>query len=132
MELNNKQYIIEKLLNINSNQSKDNGVKINDNTHVNKNANLLENNSDSKEIPSKNVNNDQNKDGKPNFDSNKRNSPKKKIPIIGNSLLKYLWRENLSSKKNEIKVVAHPGSTTEDISDRIKPVVKKKPHLLTI
>ena len=39
-----------------------------------------------------------------------------------------LRRKNLSSKKNEFKVAAYPGSATEDILDYIKSVVRKKPH----
>ena len=42
-ELNNKQHIIEKLLNINSNQSNVNDINITDNTHVNKNHSVFEN-----------------------------------------------------------------------------------------
>ena len=44
-ELYNKQYIIQKLLNINSNQSKDNGMKNNGNTD------MFQNNSKSKGNP---------------------------------------------------------------------------------
>ena len=46
------QHIIEKLSNI-SNQSKDNGMKISNNTQVNENVNMFENNSKSKRNPSK-------------------------------------------------------------------------------
>lgn len=43
------QHIIEKQLsNIISIQSKDNGMKISDNTHVNENVNMFENNSKGK------------------------------------------------------------------------------------
>ena len=41
--LNNKQHIIEKLLNINSNQSNVNDINITDNAHVNKNHSVFEN-----------------------------------------------------------------------------------------
>ena len=49
------QHINEKLLNIISNQSKDKGMKISNNTHVNQNVNVFENNSKSKGNPSKDV-----------------------------------------------------------------------------
>lgn len=50
------QHIIEKQLsNIISIQSKDNGMKISDNTHVNGNVNMFENNSKSKGNSSKDV-----------------------------------------------------------------------------
>ena len=46
--LNNEQHIMEKLLDINSNQSKVNGIKITDNNHVNENYSLFENGSKNK------------------------------------------------------------------------------------
>ena len=41
-------------------------------------------------------------------------------------MIKYLRLENLSSKNYEVKIAAHPGSTTEELIDYIKPVVRKK------
>ena len=41
--------------------------------------------------------------------------------VVGDSLVKYLRREELSSIKNNVKVITHPGSTTEDMLDYIKP-----------
>ena len=75
---------------------------------------------------------DRNKNGKPNLDFNKKKSPEKKVTITRNSMIKYLRRENLSSRNNEYKIPAHPGSTTKNIFDYIKPVVRKKPDLLVI
>ena len=43
-----------------------------------------------------------------------------KIMVAGDSLVKYLRREELSSKKNNAKVMIHKKSTTEDIIDYIK------------
>ena len=40
-------------------------------------------------------------------------------------MIKYLRCENLSSKNYEVKIAGHPASTTEDLIDYIKPVVKK-------
>ena len=124
-ELNNKQHIIEKLLNSNCNQSNVNDINITDNAHVNKNHSVFENSSKNKVSPSENVIH-QNRSGKPNVDFNKRNSPKKKVTVIGDSMKKYLRRENLSSKNYEVKIAAHPGSTKEDLIDYVKPVVRKK------
>ena len=45
-------------------------------------------------------------------------------------MVKYLRLEDLSSKKKNVEVITHPGSTTEDILDYIKPVVRKKPDTL--
>ena len=49
--------------------------------------------------------------------------------VIGDSMIKYLRRENLSSKNYEVKIAAHPGSTTEDLIDYVKPVVRKKKQI---
>ena len=67
-ELDNKQHIIEKLLNINSIQSNVNDLKITDNAHVNKNY-VFENSN--KGNPSENAKY-QNKHAKPNLDLSKK------------------------------------------------------------
>ena len=38
----------------------------------------------------------------------------------------------MSSKKNNVKVITHPGSTTEDMLDYIKPIARRKPDTLII
>ena len=86
---------------------------------------MFENSSKNKVSPSENVIH-QNRSEKPNVDFNKRNSPKKKATGISDSVIKYLRRENLSSKNYEVKIAAHPGSTTEDLIDYVKPIVRKK------
>ena len=86
-ELNNKQHIIEKLLNINYNQSNVNDINIIDNAHVSKNSSAFENSSKNKGNPSETVKH-QNRSGKPNLDLYKRNSPKKKVTVIGDSMIK--------------------------------------------
>ena len=61
--------------------------------------------------------------GKPENDNIKIKSngnSKTKIMVVGDSLVKYLQREDLSSKKNNVKVITPPGSTTEDMLDYIK------------
>ena len=84
-KLNNKQHINEKLLNINGNQSKVNDINVIDNAYVSKNYSAFE------------YNKDQNKSGKPNVDFNKRNSPRKKVTVIGDSMIKYLRCENFTN-----------------------------------
>ena len=71
-ELNNKQRIIKKLLNINSIQSNVTDINITDNAHINKNHSVFENSSKNKGNPSENVKH-QNRNGKPDVDFNKRN-----------------------------------------------------------
>ena len=67
-------------------------------------------------------------DGKPG--SYKRNLPKTKVTITGDSLIKYLRCDNLSSKNNDVNT--HPESTTVDMLDYIKPTVRRKPDVLVI
>ena len=58
--------------------------------------------------------------------------PKTKVTVNGDSIIKYLRRDNLSSKSNDVKVDAHPGSTTLDMLDYIKPIVQRKHDVLVI
>ena len=128
-ELNNKQNIIEKLLNINCDQSSLNSSKID----ANKNGRVNEKNLKGNPLKynkDKNSNGNPISNGKP--DSYKRNPPKTKVTVTGDSMIKYLWRDNLSSKNNDVKVDENPGSTTLDILDYIKPIVRRKPDVLVI
>ena len=52
--------------------------------------------------------------------------------VVGDSLVKYLRRQELSTKMNNVKVITHPGSTTEDMLDYIKPNARRKPDALII
>ena len=47
-------------------------------------------------------------------------------------MIKYLRRDNLSSKNNAVKVDAHPRSTTVDMLNYKKPIVRGKPDVLVI
>ena len=47
-------------------------------------------------------------------------------------MTKFVRREELSSKQNNVKVLTHPGSTTADMVDYIKPIVRRKPDALVI
>ena len=40
--------------------------------------------------------------------------------------------DTLFSKNNDVKVDAHSGSTTVDMLDYIKPIVRRKPDVLVI
>ena len=52
--------------------------------------------------------------------------------MVGDSITKFVRREELSSKQNNVKVLTHPGSTTADMVDYIKPVARRKPDALVI
>ena len=65
-------------------------------------------------------------------DNNKVKEKNKKIIIIGNSMLHYQRPKFLSKNNNFVNVRFHPGTTTEDIVDFIKPVIRKKPDAVII
>ena len=75
-------------MNINSNHSKLNGINITDNAHVNKNYSVFENSRKNKGNPSKNVKGK--KKWKTTLCFNKKEPPKKKVTVIGDSMMKYL------------------------------------------
>ena len=50
--------------------------------------------------------------------------------VVRDSLVKHLRREEFYSKKNNLKIIAHSGSTTEDMLDYIKPTARRKPDIL--
>ncbi|CAB4002454.1 Hypothetical predicted protein, partial [Paramuricea clavata] len=50
----------------------------------------------------------------------------RKVTIVGDSMLKNLKGYRMS-KENKVKISTFPGSTTRDMYDYIKPVLRKKP-----
>ena len=128
-EFNNKQNIIEKLVNINCDQSSLNSSKIDVNINGRVNEKNLKGNP-FKYNKDKNSNGNPINNGKP--DSYKRNPPKTKVTVTGDSMIKYLRHDSLSSKNNDVKVDAHLGSTTLDMLDYIKLIVRRKPDVLVI
>ena len=48
------------------------------------------------------------------------------------SRTKFVRREEVSSKQNNVKVLTHPGSTIADMVDYIKPFVRRKLDALAI
>ena len=135
-EINQKQKAINKLLDLNWLQSKDQ-CKVNDDNKTDKknvemqqfqNANPSINvyNSNKKEThSSENPESDDIKI-KSNVDS------KTKIMVIGDLLVKHLRPGDLLFKKNTVKVITHPGSATKDILDYINPIACRKPDTLII
>ena len=56
---------------------------------------------------------------------------KKEAFIIGDSVVKYINGREVS-RYNSVKVSSHPGATTDDFIDYIRPTVRKKPNLRII
>ena len=63
-------------------------------------------------------------------DNNKEKN--KKIIIIGDSMLRYQRPKFLSTNNNFVNVRFHPSTTTEDIVDFTKPVIRKKTDAVII
>ena len=58
-------------------------------------------------------------------------SPKQEIVIIGDSIIKHVNGREVS-RNNIVKVRSHPGATTEDLIDYVKPSVRKKPKMVIL
>ena len=56
---------------------------------------------------------------------------KKEVFVIGDSMIKYVNGREVS-RNNSVKVRTHPGATTDDFIDYVRPTVRKKPNLIII
>ena len=56
---------------------------------------------------------------------------KKKICVVGDSMLKKITGSGLS-KDHTIKIRPHPGATTVDMIDYIKPELRHKPDIIIL
>ena len=65
-------------------------------------------------------------------DNNKVKEKNKKIIILGDSMSRYQRPKFLSKNNNLVNIRFHPGTTTEDIVDFVKPVIRKKPDAVII
>ena len=63
----------------------------------------------------------------------KRRSETKKeyVEIVGDSMINGIEERGLAKNKR-VKVRKHPGATSEDIIDHLKPVIRKKPSKIII
>ena len=127
-ELQQKQIIIEKLLDINKNQIKNscpsNGINQSDKRQgeTNNSKKVVHQFSKEKGNPNnEHIRNTRN-------DSN--NNTRKKITVIGDSMVKFLRSDEMSSVNNAVNVMKHPGSTTDDMVDYVRPVTRKKPDVI--
>ena len=135
-EINQKQKTINKLLDLNWLQSKGQ-CKVNDDNKTDKKKvkmPQLHNGNPSVNVydVNKKLSHNSRKPENDNIKIKSSGDGKTKIMVVGDSLVKYLRQEELSSKKNNFKVITHPGSTTEDMFDYIKPIARRKPDTLII
>ena len=56
---------------------------------------------------------------------------KKEVFIIGDSMIKHVNGQEVS-RNESVKVRSHPGATTDDFIDYVRPTVQKKPNLIII
>ena len=67
-----------------------------------------------------------------NKDKNEvRETPKKDIVIIGDSMIEYMNGWGLS-RSSSIKIRSHPGATIEDLIDYARPTARKNPKIVVI
>ena len=52
--------------------------------------------------------------------------------VIGDSIVKHLRSDELSSSDKSISIMRHPGCSLENMVDYVKPVARKKPDTLII
>ena len=55
---------------------------------------------------------------------------KKRVIIVGDSILNGISEKGLTKKNHIVKVRPHPGATTEDLVDHIKPVARRTPNMV--
>ena len=56
---------------------------------------------------------------------------KKEIIIVGDSMIKHVNGREVS-RDNSVKIRCHPGATTDDIIDYVRPTFRKKPDMIII
>ena len=60
------------------------------------------------------------------------NTIKKKVVVVGGSIRKFLRSDELSTSERSVTVIKHPGFSTEDMTDYIEPIARKKPDTKAI
>ena len=116
-----KQIIVEKLLDLQKDQSKTNCYNKVHNKHDNSRSNF-----DNTYFDNKNVETPQFKvTRKTPFDTNKN-----KVIVVGASITKFLRSDELSASERSVTVMKHPGCSMEDLIDYIKPIARKKPDTI--
>ena len=60
------------------------------------------------------------------------NTNKKQVIVVGNLIAKFLHSDELSTSERSVTVMKHPGCSTEDMTDYIKPIARKKPDTILL
>ena len=120
-----KQIIIEKLLDVNKNQIKNNCH----NNGINQSDKRQGETSSSNKV----VHQSSKEKGNPNNEhvrntgNDSNSNTRKKITVIGDSVVRFLRSDEMSSVNTTVNVMKHPGSTTDDMVDYVRLVTRKKP-----
>ena len=128
-ELQQKQIIVEKLLDLQKDQSKINCSNKVHNKHDNSRSNF-DNTCLDKNLTVKNKSMET-----PQFKVTRKtpsNTIKKKVIVVGDSITKFLRSDELSTSERSVTVMKHPGCSTEDMTDYIKPIARKKPDTILL
>ena len=57
---------------------------------------------------------------------------KKRVIIVGDSILNGLSEQGLTKRNHIMKVHPHPGTTTKDLVYHIAPVARRKPNMVVL
>ena len=146
-DINIKQKVIDSILEHNSNLLNHQCCRVSENS----NNEIYQKSSENKEkklkkSPDKNKNRDSNRNNT-SVTARKQNDKlsqiedqdevrdnktlKKDIVIIGDSMIKYINARE-TSRSSSVKIRSHPGATTEDLIDYVKPTARKKPKMMII
>ena len=127
-EFHQKQIIIEKLLHINKNQIKNNCPS----NGINQSGKRQGEKSSSNKV----VHQSSKGKGNPNNEhirntrNDSNNDTRNKITVIGDSMVKFLQPDEMSSVNTAVNVMKHPGSTTDCMVDYVRPVTRKKSDVI--
>ena len=128
-ELQQKEIIVEKLLDLQKDQSKincsnkvhnkhDNSRSTFDNTWLDKNLTVK---NKSMEIPQFKVTR-----------KTPSNTIKKKVIVVGDSITKFLCSDELSTSERSVTFMKHPGCSTENMTDYIKSIARKNSDIILL
>ena len=128
-ELQQKQIIVEKLLDFQKDQSKincsqkvhnkhDNSGSSFDNTCLDKNVTVKNKSMEARQfkVARKTLS----------------DSIKKEIIVAGDSITKFLRSDELSTSECSVTVMKHPGCSTENMTDYVKPIARKNPDTILL
>ena len=129
-ELQQRQVIVEKLLDLQQkDQSKINRSNQVQNKHDNSRSNFDNTNFDKNlTVKNKSLETPHSKvTRKTTFNRNNT-----KVIVVGDSITKFLRSDELSTSERSVTVMKHPGCSTEDMTDYIKPMARKKPDTILL